>query len=114
MPFIQAKLTLQLNEAQKDELQNKLSCLVSDIFSKPQAYIMSEVETNCNLYMANKNLEKGAYISISLLGSATKQACQLLTKSICEVLKNDLDIDGSNIYITYHPTDLWGWNSMMF
>ena len=113
MPYIEAKLSVNLDENQKNELQAKLADAVSISFSKPKAYIMAGIEDGKSLYMAEKKLEKGAYISISLLGSASKSACQNLTRDICEILSN-YGINGSNVYITYHPVDLWGWNGSMF
>ena len=114
MPFIDAKLTVKLDDNQKNKLQAKLTDVVSEAFSKPKAYIMAGIEDDKSLYMDEKKLDKGAYISISLLGSASKPACQKLTKEICNFLSADYEIDGANVYITYHPTDLWGWNGSMF
>ena len=114
MPYIEAKLSVKLDETQKNDLQIKLTDAVSAAFSKPKAYIMAEIEDEKSLYMAEKKLEKGAYLSVSLLGSTTKSACQSLSSSICSILSNDLGIDGSHVYITFHPTDLWGWNGSMF
>ena len=114
MPFIQVRLSVSLDGTQKNDLQGKLSNAVSAAFSKPQAYIMSEIEGGCSLFMNGKTLEKGAYISVSLLGNASKPACSDLTKTICDILSNDFGISGSSVYVTYHPTELWGWNGMMF
>lgn len=114
MPYIEAKLSVKLDNEQKNKLQSKLTDLVSSAFSKPKAYIMAGIEDDKSLYMDEKPLDKGAYISISLLGSTSKPVCQKLTKNICDVLSKDYDIDGANVYITYHPTDLWGWNGSMF
>ena len=61
-----------------------------------------------------EKVEKGAYISVRLLGSASKSACQMSTKNICDILSSELGLDGSKIYVTYHPVDLWGWNGSMF
>lgn len=113
MPYIEAKLSIELNESQKDELQSKLSDAVSAAFSKPKAYIMVNIEDKKLLYMSEKRLDKGAYISVSLLGSTSKSACANLTKNICDIL-SIYGIDGSNVYSTYHPVDLWGWNGSMF
>ena len=113
MPYIEAKLSVSLNENQKNELQTKLTDVVSAAFSKPKAYIMAGIEDGISLYMAEKKTEKGAYVSVSLLGSVTKPACQNLTKSICDILSS-YGIDGSNVYVTYHPVELWGWNGSMF
>jgi len=114
MPYIQARLSSKLDEAQKTNLQSKLTDFVSLAFSKPKTYIMSEIVDDCSLFMADKKLDNGAYISISLLGSASKDKCSAVTQKICEALNSDYNIDGSSIYVTYHPTELWGWNGMMF
>ena len=113
MPYIEAKLSVNLDETQKNELQTKLTDVVSSAFSKPKAYIMAGIEDGKSLYMAEKKIEKGAYVSVSLLGSASRPACQNLTKNICDILSG-YGIDGSNVYVTYHPVDLWGWNGSMF
>lgn len=113
MPYIEAKLSVKLNENRKNELQAKLTDAVSSAFSKPKAYIMAGIEDEKSLYMAENKLNNGAYVSVSLLGSASKPACQNLTRNICDILSS-YGIDGSNIYVTYHPVDLWGWNGSMF
>ena len=114
MPYIQARLSIKLDDTQKENLQKKLTSVTSSALAKPKAYIMTGIEDDKSLYMAEKKIDKGAYISISLLGSTTKPACQKLTNEICSFLSADYDIDGANVYITYHPTDLWGWNGSMF
>lgn len=62
MPYIEAKLSVNLDENQKNDLQVKLTDAVSNSFSKPKAYIMTCIDDGKSLYMAEKNLEKGAYI----------------------------------------------------
>ena len=114
MPYIEAKMSIKLDEHQKDNLQKKLTNAVSAAFGKPKAYIMADIEDDKSLYMAEKKLEKGAYIAIRLLGTASKPACRALTAAICDILQSDYDIAGANVYVTYHPADLWGWNGGMF
>ena len=58
MPYIEAKLSIELNDNQKDELQAKLANAVSLAFSKPNAYIMTNIEDEKSLYMGGKNLKK--------------------------------------------------------
>ena len=113
MPYIEAKLSVKLDETQKNDLQTKLTNAVSGAFSKPKAYIMAEIEDEKSIYMGEKQTDKGAYISVKLLGSTTKPACQILTKNICDIL-SEYGINSSNVYVTYHPVDLWGWNGSMF
>ena len=64
--------------------------------------------------MGGNKVERGAYIVVRSLGSVSKPPCQEASKQICDMLTSDYDLNGSNIYITYHPADLWGWNGSMF
>ena len=114
MPYIEAKFSVKLDESQKDDLQKKLANAVSSAFSKPKSYIMTNIEDDKSLFMGGNNVEKGAYIVIRSLGSIAKSSCQAATKEICDILTNEYGLNGSSIYITYHPVDLWGWNGSMF
>lgn len=114
MPYIEAKLSIELNDSQKDELQAKLVQAVSSAFSKPNAYIMTNIEDEKSLYMGGKKVEKGAYIEVKVLGTVAKPSCQTATKEICEILTTNYGLNGTQIYITYQPVDMWGWNGSMF
>ena len=56
MPYIEAKLSIELNDSQKDELQAKLVQAVSSAFSKQNAYIMTNIEDEKSLYMGGKKV----------------------------------------------------------
>lgn len=114
MPYIEAKLSIKLDEIQKDNLRKELSNAVSSAFSKQKLYIMTNIEDAKSLYMGEAKAEKCAYIVVRSLGSISKPSCQNATKEICEILTTNYGLNSSNIYITYHPVDLWGWNGSMF
>jgi hypothetical protein len=114
MPYIEVKTSVKMDESKKNDLQIKLIDAVAIAFSKPKMYIMSNVEEPTALFMGGKKIEKGAYVSVSLLGATTKSVCQNLTKDICDILGSELGIEGENVYVTYHSVDLWGWNGSMF
>lgn len=114
MPYIEVKTSVKTDENKKNDLQAKLTEAVATVFSKPKMYIMANVEEPTALFMGGKKLEKGAFVSVSLLGATTKPVCQNLTKDICDILGSELGIEGENIYVTYHSVELWGWNGSMF
>lgn len=114
MPYIEVKTSIKLDNHQRDDLGKKLINVVANAFGKPKQYIMTNIEDDKVLYMADNEISKGAYIAISLLGSASRSACQVITAEICQILQNDYDIDGANVYVTYHPVEFWGWNGSMF
>ena len=114
MPYIQARLSKNLDEKQKEDLQLKLTEVVSREFSKPATYVMTEIEDDCSLYMAGNKVDNGAYVSVSLLGSASKDRCNNVTQQLCNILSAEYGADSSKVYVTFHPENLWGWNGMMF
>jgi len=114
MPYIDAKISFKLEDKQKDTLHKKLEDVISSAFSKPKSYIMTSIEEATTLYMGGNRVEKGAYICVRALGSISKSACQTATQEICEMLAGDFGMDTSQVYITYHPVDLWGYDGSMF
>jgi phenylpyruvate tautomerase PptA (4-oxalocrotonate tautomerase family) len=114
MPYIEVKLSIKIDENKKNDIQLKLTNAVALALTKPNMYIMTNIEDSISLFMGGNKIEKGAYISVSLLGETTKSACQHLTKEICDILNSELGFDGKNIYVTYHSVELWGWNGSMF
>ena len=71
-------------------------------------------EDNYDLYMGAKQLEKGAYVSVSLFGNASKSAYEKMTATICDLYERELGIPGSAVYVTYHGVNDWGWNGSNF
>ena len=114
MPYIEAKLSIKLDEGQKNDLQTKLAGAISSAFSKPISYIMTNIEDEKSLYMGGNKTEKAGYIAVRSLGSVSRPACQQATKEICDILTTEYGLTGTNIYVTYHPVDFWGWNGNMF
>ncbi|MBR2524856.1 hypothetical protein IKE67_00155 [bacterium] len=114
MPYIQTKLSAKLDEEKKEKIQNLLTDVVASSFGKPKGFVMTEITDGQDLYMGGKKLENGAYLAVSLLGNTSKPVCGQITKAICDILKQELGTEGQNVYVSYHPVELWGWNGQMF
>lgn len=113
MPFIDCKLTKKLTDSQKESIKSELGKAVS-LLRKPESYLMVGIADGYDLYFAGKKLENGAYVSVSLFGSAPSSAYEKMTGAICEILNNELGTDGASVYVTYHPVDDWGWDGGNF
>lgn len=113
MPFIDCKLTQTLTPGEKEEIKRELGKAVS-LLRKPESYLMVGIADGYSLYFGGNKLEKGAYIEVSLFGSAPSSCYEKMTGEICAILKNKLGIDGSAVYVTYHAVNDWGWNGNNF
>lgn len=113
MPFIDSKVTVPLSAEKKDILKSELGKAIS-ILGKPEAYLMLGFEENYSLYFAGKKLDKGAFVSVKLLGTPSSDSCNRMTAKICEIFKKELDIPGDAVYISYQGIKDWGWNGSNF
>ena len=113
MPFIDSKVTVKLSDQQKDELKAELGKLITTL-NKSETYLMVGIEDSYDLWLGGRKLEKGAYVAVSLFGSAPEASYDKLTGQICDLLSSKLGIPGNAVYVTYHPVSSWGWNGSNF
>ena len=113
MPFIDSRITVKVSDQQKEEIKTELGKLITTL-KKSETYLMVGIEDACDLWLGGRKLEKGAYVAVSLYGSAPKEAYDRLTGQICDLLSAKLGIPGNAVYVTYHPVSDWGWNGSNF
>ena len=113
MPFTDCKLSRKLDGEQKDKIKRRLGEAVR-VLGKPESYLMVGIADGYDLYFGSKKLENGAYVSVSLFGSATSAAYEKMTGIICDILGEELGAAGSEVYVTYHGVNDWGWNGANF
>lgn len=113
MPMIDSKITVCVPQEKRDILKAEFGKAIS-VLGKSEAYLMLGFEDNYDLYLAGKKIEKGAFVSVQLLGEENPSACNEMTGKICEILKNQLDIPSDKVYITYSGFKNWGWNGSNF
>ena len=113
MPFIDSKSTLKLSDQQKEDLKRELGKAIS-VMNKSENYLMVGILDGYDLFMGGKKLEKGAFISVQVLGSVDQAQSQKMTGEICRIVSEQLDIPGSNVYVNYLGYRDWGWNGGNF
>ena len=92
MPFIDSKITVPVSQEKKDVLKGEFGKLMT-LIGKPESFLMVGFEDNYDLYMGGKKLEKGAYVSVSLFGAASRSAYESLTEKICALYGEDAVTD---------------------
>jgi len=73
MPFIDSRITAKVSDQQKEEIKAELEKLITTL-NKSETYLMVGIEDACDLWLGGRKLEKGAYVAVSLYGSAPKEA----------------------------------------
>ncbi len=113
MPFIDSKISFKLSDNQKEELKSCLGKAIS-VMNKSEDYLMVGILDSYDLYMGGKKLDRGAFISVQVLGSVDKAQSDRMTAEICSIVSEKLGIPGNNVYVNYLGYRDWGWNGSNF
>ncbi|WP_407382352.1 phenylpyruvate tautomerase MIF-related protein [Ruminococcus sp.] len=113
MPFIHAKFSGTVSPGKEVEIKTALGEAIT-LLGKSERYLMVEIEDQRRLYFGGSNSEPIAFFDVSLLHSAPRQSYEQLTARLCEIAKEHMGVDGSNVYVKFEETENWGYNSFMF
>lgn len=113
MPFIDSKITTTVSEEKKEAIKRRLGEEIR-ILGKTESYLMVGFEDEYDLYFAGNKVEKGAFVSVKVLGSVNPDACDKMTGAICQILLEELDIPGDKVYVSYQGIRDWGYNGRNF
>lgn len=113
MPYIDVKFSRQVDSAKKSLLISRLGKAIS-ILNKPERYLMVGVEDNYSLYFSGKELENGAFISVSIYGHADRSDFNKFTAELSLILGDLFAISPDQMYVRYTETDDWGFNGKNF
>lgn len=113
MPFINAKFSSTVSPEQEIGIKTALGQAIT-LLGKPERYLMVQIEDDCRLYFGGKNDEPIAFFDVSLLHSAPRSSYEALTGRLCEIAKDMMGVDGSNVYVKFEETENWGYDSFMF
>lgn len=114
MPFIDSKVTVTLSENEREDLKKELGKIVDDIPGKSEKFLMLGFQDNYDLYFKGEKLDYGAFVEVKLFGSVTEDSMKRVTKDICELYKDKLNIPPKSIYVKFEEVDTWGWNGSNF
>ena len=112
MPYIDAKLTGTGTPAQREVLKNELGRAIA-LMNKPESFLMIGFQDNYDLYFGGNKLEKGAYVSIAMLGEPDREKNAAMTARVTEILQEHLGIPPKCVYVSYHGVRDWGWRGKL-
>lgn len=111
MPY----LNIVTNQEVKDTaaLLKAASATVSSASGKPENYVMIAVEPKSNMLFGGSDAPT-AILDYRSLGLPSNR--QAFSDALCTMIKEQLGIDGSRVYISMTDSERqnWGWNHSTF
>ncbi len=114
MPFIGSKITVKISKEKEEIVKKRLGKAIKLIPGKSETFLMIGFEDEYSLYLGGEKLDKGAFIEVKVFGKASKEAFSVLTKEICSIYEEELQIPQDKIYVKYEEVENWGWNGSNF
>jgi hypothetical protein len=114
MPFINSRVSVPMTEQQKESLKQQLGEAISIIPGKSEQWLMLEFADNCDLYFQGDNTLPAAFVEIKVFGSIPTDSLDKMTKTICGIYEECLQIKKDRIYVKYEESCKWGWNGSNF
>ncbi len=114
MPFIDTKLNIRLSEEKEMILKTKLGEAISNFSGKSEYWLMLNFTDNAHMWFRGYNNFPIAMVEVKLFGAADEATCDRMTKTICKLFHEVLDISPDHVYVKYEFTDRWGWNGENF
>lgn len=113
MPFIDARFSTPVDKAKEEVIKSRLGKTMS-LIGKSEAYLMVQIQGDCNLYFKGNKDDNSAFFEVKLLGKASKENYESVTKALCEIATEELAIPGDRIYVKFEEVEYWGFDSFMF
>lgn len=112
MPFIDAKFSVKVENP--ETLAKKITNSITALPGKTPASLMVNIEDNCKLYFRGEGETPCCIFEVKIFGKSTKEAYTNLTSKLCEIAKEELSIEGRNVYVKFDEVENWGMDSFMF
>lgn len=114
MPIINVKLNTHLSQYKETALKTRLGEAIATFPGKSEYWLMIDFADNCRLWFRGYNNFPIAMVEIKLFGGADEETCSRMTKLVCDIFHEELNISPDHIYVKYEFTDRWGWNGENF
>ena len=108
MPFIDLKTTVKLSSDNEARLRADFGKIIEIIPGKTERWLMLNFSDECRMAFAGTADRDTAYISVELLGSASDEVYDKLTRAICDTVSNELHVPYDRIYVKYAELEHWG------
>lgn len=114
MPFIDTKLNFRLSEEKETVLKAKLGEAISVFPGKSEYWLMLNFTDNAKLWFRGYRNFPIAMVEVQLFGGAEAAVCEEMTRIICDIFQEVLDISPDHVYVKYEFCNCWGWNRENF
>lgn len=114
MPFISTKTNQSISKKTAKALKEAYASAIELLPGKTEKWLMLSFEGDTEMAFHGDMDSPMAYVSVSLVGTAPREAYDAMTVRLCEIMGEVLGIAPDMVYVKYEEADCWGWNHINF
>lgn len=114
MPFINIRTSVAVSDEKEKKLIGGINEIIGIFPGKSPQWLMTEINSSCNLCFGEKNNEPVAFVDVKIYGKQESDSYSEFTEKITQILNQELGINPSNLYVCYVETYHWGYNGSNF
>ena len=114
MPFISTKTNKSIDKITAKALKEAYASAIELLPGKTEKWLMLSFEGDTQMAFHGDMESPMAFLTVSLVGSASDEAYDALTKRLCEIMGDLLGIAPDMVYVKYEEVDHWGWTNANF
>jgi phenylpyruvate tautomerase PptA (4-oxalocrotonate tautomerase family) len=114
MPYLKINTNTPLAQERETALAAAASTLVAQILSKPESYVLIEINSGVTMLFAGSN-DPLAYMELKSIGLPENKTAEFSNK-LCQLVAAQLNINTDRIYIEFAAAErhMWGWDKGTF
>ena len=114
MPFISTKTNQSIPTDVAKKLKEAYASAIEILPGKTEKWLMLSFEGDVTMAFHGDMDQPMAYLTVSLVGKAPRDAYEALTKRLCEIMGDVLGIPSNMVYVKYEEVDHWGFDGYNF
>lgn len=114
MPFISTKTNRPIPKDTARALKEAYASAIELLPGKTEKWLMLSFEGETEMAFHGDMDAPMAFLTVSLVGSAPREAYDAMTVRLCEIMETVLGIAPDMVYVKYEEVDTWGWNNINF
>ena len=110
MLFINSRVNIMLAEAKKEIIKTRLGEAASILPGQSEDCLMIELAEFCDLSFQGDRTKPADFLEVRILEDMPESSMDEMTRAICEIYEEELQIKRDRIYVEYEKAVRWGWN----
>ncbi len=110
MPLINVRTSISILNA--NELLKGLSLKMAELTCKPESFVMTSLESNCQMSFSGTT-DPCCFIEVKSIGALKPS---IMSEVLCKYISQETGIETNRIYIQFEDikAECWGWDSRTF